>query len=98
MGCPDTRLSRNSINFGKAGDANWRQLSPARALEKAAGRSLLPSAAHNAPAKRTFLGLLSPAPSQTPTDIVGTALFLASDEAALITGQTIAVDGGLTRR
>ncbi len=36
--------------------------------------------------------------AQMPADIVGTALFLASDAAAMITGQTIAVDGGLTRR
>ena len=35
---------------------------------------------------------------QMPADIGGTALFLASDEAAMITGQTIAVEGGLTRR
>lgn len=31
---------------------------------------------------------------QTPDDIVGTASFLASDDASFITGQTIAVDGG----
>ena len=36
--------------------------------------------------------------AQMPADIVGTALFLASDDAAMISGQTIAVDGGLTRR
>ena len=36
--------------------------------------------------------------AQVPADIVGTAVFLASDAAAMITGQTIAVDGGLTRR
>jgi len=29
-----------------------------------------------------------------PLDIVGTALFLASDASAYITGQTIVVDGG----
>jgi 3-oxoacyl-[acyl-carrier protein] reductase len=32
----------------------------------------------------------------TPEDIANTALFLASDEAAFISGQAIAVDGGLT--
>ena len=31
---------------------------------------------------------------QTPTDAVGTVLFLLSDESAFITGQTIVVDGG----
>ncbi len=31
-----------------------------------------------------------------PAEIAATALFLASDDAAYITGQTIAVDGGLT--
>jgi 3-oxoacyl-[acyl-carrier protein] reductase len=32
----------------------------------------------------------------TPTDLADAALFLASDAAALITGQSLAVDGGLT--
>ena len=32
----------------------------------------------------------------TPNDLAGAALFLASDAAALITGQSLAVDGGLT--
>jgi NAD(P)-dependent dehydrogenase (short-subunit alcohol dehydrogenase family) len=32
----------------------------------------------------------------TPDDIANTALFLASDEATFISGQAIAVDGGLT--
>lgn len=31
---------------------------------------------------------------QVPGDLVGTVLFLASDDSALITGQTIVVDGG----
>jgi 3-oxoacyl-[acyl-carrier protein] reductase len=31
----------------------------------------------------------------TPQDLIGAAVFLASDESAFITGQTIAVDGGL---
>jgi NAD(P)-dependent dehydrogenase (short-subunit alcohol dehydrogenase family) len=34
----------------------------------------------------------------TPEDIAYTALFLASDESAFITGTTIVVDGGLTSR
>lgn len=36
--------------------------------------------------------------SQTPEDVANTIAFLASDEAAFITGQIIAVDGGFTRR
>ena len=31
----------------------------------------------------------------SPNDIAATALFLASDEAGYITGQTITVDGGM---
>ena len=31
-----------------------------------------------------------------PEDIAGTVLFLASDDAAFITGQVISVSGGLT--
>ena len=38
-------------------------------------------------------------PSRAPStaDLVGTLSFLASDDAAFITAQTIYVDGGLTR-
>lgn len=35
---------------------------------------------------------------QKPVDVANTVAFLASDEAAFITGQIIAVDGGMTRR
>ncbi|HZO37347.1 MAG TPA: SDR family oxidoreductase [Solirubrobacteraceae bacterium] len=35
--------------------------------------------------------------TETPDDLAGTLLFLASDDAAFITGQTIVVDGGLVR-
>jgi NAD(P)-dependent dehydrogenase (short-subunit alcohol dehydrogenase family) len=34
---------------------------------------------------------------EVPEDLVGTLAFLASDDAAFITGQTITVDGGLAR-
>ncbi|NMG17191.1 SDR family NAD(P)-dependent oxidoreductase [Aromatoleum bremense] len=34
---------------------------------------------------------------QVPQDLTGTATFLASDDASFITGQTIAVDGGMVR-
>jgi NAD(P)-dependent dehydrogenase (short-subunit alcohol dehydrogenase family) len=33
-----------------------------------------------------------------PADIAATVLFLASDGAGFITGQQIAVDGGMTRK
>jgi NAD(P)-dependent dehydrogenase (short-subunit alcohol dehydrogenase family) len=33
---------------------------------------------------------------QLPEDLVGAIIFLASDEAAFITGQTLVVDGGAT--
>ena len=33
-----------------------------------------------------------------PVDVARVALFLASDDAAFVTGQAIAVDGGLTLR
>jgi NAD(P)-dependent dehydrogenase (short-subunit alcohol dehydrogenase family) len=35
---------------------------------------------------------------QTPTDLVGTLLYLCSDDSNFVTGQTIAVDGGSTMR
>jgi len=34
----------------------------------------------------------------TPADVAGVASFLASDDASLMTGQVMVVDGGLTRR
>jgi 3-oxoacyl-[acyl-carrier protein] reductase/(S)-1-phenylethanol dehydrogenase len=34
---------------------------------------------------------------QVPADLTGAALFLASDDAAFITGQTLPVDGGAIR-
>jgi NAD(P)-dependent dehydrogenase (short-subunit alcohol dehydrogenase family) len=34
---------------------------------------------------------------ETPSDLVGTLSFLASEDAAFLTGQTLYVDGGLVR-
>jgi NAD(P)-dependent dehydrogenase (short-subunit alcohol dehydrogenase family) len=34
---------------------------------------------------------------EVPDDLVGTVVFLASDEASFITGQTICVDGGFVK-
>lgn len=39
-------------------------------------------------------GLRSLGGSETPQDVVGAVAFLASDESAFVTGQTIVVDGG----
>jgi NAD(P)-dependent dehydrogenase (short-subunit alcohol dehydrogenase family) len=33
-----------------------------------------------------------------PDDVAGAALFLASEEASFVTGQTICVNGGMTPR
>jgi len=51
----------------------------------------LPETMREEVVKGTPLGRLG-----TPADIAGTVLFLASDDAAFITGQTFVVDGGLT--
>ena len=54
---------------------------------------------HGEEAKRIHDGLKRAIPMRrlgTPGDIAGAVAFLASDEAAFITGQTISVSGGLT--
>ena len=43
---------------------------------------------------KSFLRLIPQNRAGMPADIVGAALFLASDEAGYITGQTIYIDGG----
>ncbi len=46
---------------------------------------------------RGFLSQIQPIPrSGEPEDIAGMAVFLASDDAAFVTGQAMVVDGGLT--
>ena len=46
---------------------------------------------------RTLLGAAHPIPrAGEPEDIAGAALWLASDDASFVTGQSIAVDGGLS--
>ena len=45
-------------------------------------------------AKQEFLSRIPAKRIGTPEDIANAALFLASDEASYITGQTITVDGG----
>lgn len=44
----------------------------------------------------TAIAMRSIPRAQVPEDLVGTALFLASEDAGFITGQTIIVDGGQT--
>jgi NAD(P)-dependent dehydrogenase (short-subunit alcohol dehydrogenase family) len=58
-----------------------------------ATRSTVPGEVLNA-----IVGQLPLARMGTTQDIVNTALFLLSDEAGWITGQTWCVDGGLIRR
>jgi 3-oxoacyl-[acyl-carrier protein] reductase len=46
--------------------------------------------------KQRIVAMQCIARPETPDDLVGTALFLASDNAAFITGQSINLDGGAT--
>lgn len=46
------------------------------------------------PARRQLLGRIPLGRSGTPDDVAGACLFLASDAAAYISGETITVDGG----
>jgi NAD(P)-dependent dehydrogenase (short-subunit alcohol dehydrogenase family) len=49
------------------------------------------------PAQKDHIIALQCVPrAETPEDLVGTALFLASDAAAFVTGQSINLDGGVT--
>lgn len=53
-------------------------------------------ASHNDERRETWLKSIPMARYGEPHEIAGAALFLASDDAAYMTGQTIAVDGGFT--
>ena len=46
--------------------------------------------------KQAMLAMRCVARAETPEDLVGTALFLASPSSAFLTGQSLTVDGGLT--
>lgn len=50
----------------------------------------------SAAARQAFMDRVLIARAGTPHDVAAAVLFLASDEAAYITGQVLAVDGGLT--
>ena len=51
---------------------------------------------HNDERRETWLRSIPMARYGEPHEIAAAALFLASDDAAYMTGQTIAVDGGFT--
>jgi 3-oxoacyl-[acyl-carrier protein] reductase len=53
------------------------------------------TAAMNDEAKEKMLAIIPLKRAGTPEDVAETALFLASDESAYITGQVISVDGGM---
>jgi len=46
--------------------------------------------------RKAMLAMRSVSRAETPEDLVGTALFLASPDSAFLTGQSLTVDGGLT--
>ncbi len=48
--------------------------------------------------QKRFVGMIPLGRVATPDDIAYTALFLASDESAYITGVAIPVDGGFTAK
>ncbi len=48
--------------------------------------------------KDAIVGMQCVKRPETPDDLVGTVLFLASDDSAFLTGQAITVDGGATHR
>ena len=46
--------------------------------------------------KQAMLAMRCVSREETPDDLLGTALFLASEDSAFLTGQSLTVDGGLT--
>jgi NAD(P)-dependent dehydrogenase (short-subunit alcohol dehydrogenase family) len=62
----------------------------------APGPIAVPKQKHNAERREAWMKALPLGRYGTPEDVAGAALFLVSDDAAYITGQTLAVDGGFT--
>ena len=62
----------------------------------APGPIAVPRQKHNEERRAAWMKALPLGRYGTPEDVAGAALFLASDDAAYITGQTLAVDGGFT--
>ena len=62
----------------------------------APGPIAVPRQKHNAERRDAWTKALPLGRYGTPEDVAAAALFLASDDAAYITGQTLAVDGGFT--
>ena len=61
-----------------------------------ANRTIFVTATRNRPAEwqQSFLKARAISREQRPDDLVGTALYLLSDLAGFVSGQTIVVDGG----
>ena len=60
--------------------------------------NLTPSDEQAAETQKKFVGMIPLGRTAKPEDIANTALFLASDESAYITGVAIPVDGGFTAK
>jgi NAD(P)-dependent dehydrogenase (short-subunit alcohol dehydrogenase family) len=82
--CAARRIRVNTIHPGPT-DTAFQQ-----AIETEA------TGAGEAEAARIFDGMIPLGRHADPAEIARTVLFLASDEAAFITGATIAVDGGMS--
>ena len=76
----------NSFSPGVVETPLWEMLDE---MEMEAGNTEKPGEAIMGAASNTIVGRPS-----TPQDIVGTAIFLASDESDMMTGQNVSIDGG----